>query len=206
MKRIVWAASLVFSLIIGQLSPAYAVTVKLDLAEVALPAAGDTFNIDLWFEDVTDLGGYQFDITYDTAIVKIANPGDVVLGPFLGAGGRTALSLGPVIDNDNGKVSFGGFSFGPQPGVNGSGIAASISFTVQTRSGGELSLQGIQMLDTSAGQIAVDAHTGTTLTANDQYSEHPVPTLQIWGIILLPLLIALFTIWVIRGKAKFQAS
>ena len=81
MKKFFWVMGFVALLILSQLSPAGALTVSLEPAAVTLPEAGVKFGINVLIEDVQDLGGFQFDINYDPAIVTIQSDADVVLGP-----------------------------------------------------------------------------------------------------------------------------
>ena len=64
-------------------------------------------------EEARDLGGFQFDLVYDPAIVQVK---EVDLGGFLGSTGRGTVPVGPEIDNQLGTVSFGAASFGEQEG------------------------------------------------------------------------------------------
>ena len=65
---------------------------------------------------MTDLGSFQFTLIFSPAIVHAEG---VELGDFLGSTGRNTSTLGPQINNEAGTVTFGGFSFGSQPGPDG---------------------------------------------------------------------------------------
>ena len=168
MKKFFWVMGFVALLILSQLSPAGALTVSLEPAAVTLPEAGVKFGINVLIEDVQDLGGFQFDINYDPAIVTIQSDAAVVLGPFLASSGNSASPLGPSIDNVGGKVSFGGFSFGGKAGPNGTGILASIEFTVQSQTVGELNPSNVEILDTHATTLPITGVSGCTLTVLTQ--------------------------------------
>lgn len=134
-----------------------AVTLKIDPSQKVLPAVGSTFNISVKIEDASDLGGFEFDLSYPTSIVTIENDSDVSLGDFLGSTGRSTSTLGPEIDNTAGTLTFGGFSYGDEEGASGSGDLATITFTVESRQDGTLDLQNATVTDTEASEIVVDS-------------------------------------------------
>jgi hypothetical protein len=147
---------LIIVLLTGQAHIASALTVKIDPAKVTLSGVGSTFTVSVLIDGVANLGGFQLNIHYDPAIVKINDAGDVTLGPFLGSTGNNVSALGPLLDNNTGKVTFGGFSFGANPGPNGSGTLAMIKFTVQSLSTGILDLNKVQVTNTQGTALTVD--------------------------------------------------
>ena len=88
---------------------------RIEPAESAV-GAGDTFTVTVMIDDVSDLGGFEFDLLFITTTVTVDS---VALGDFPGSTGRDAISLGPNIDNQAGKVTFGAASFGSTPSPNG---------------------------------------------------------------------------------------
>ncbi|MCK4789070.1 MAG: hypothetical protein KAV87_35340, partial [Desulfobacteraceae bacterium] len=164
MKKFILLIPVVFMFILSQVGLANAVTVRLDPSTVNLTTTGATFGINVRVDDVTNLGGFQFDIGYTPAIVTVENTSDVTLGSFLGSTGRTVTAVGPSIDNTAGKVTFGAFSFGAAAGPDGSGLLATIKFTVQSQTAGTLDLNNVILTDTSANPITVDVIGDTTLT------------------------------------------
>lgn len=90
-------------------------------------AVGETLTLQVMIDEAVDLGGFEFRLDYDPAVLRAD---DATLGPFLGSTGRTTSPLGPEMDNDAGILTFGGLSFGDQPGPDGSGLLAEITFTV----------------------------------------------------------------------------
>ena len=164
MRKFACTLVFVFFVIFTFASISAAVTVRVDPATKELPAVGNTFNIDIVVDDVTDVVGFEFDLQYDPSIVTIENDSDVSLGDFLGSTGRTASLLGPSIDNSAGLLETGAFSFGAEAGPNGSGILIKITYTVQTGASGALDLKNVILTDTSANPITVDAITDGNLT------------------------------------------
>jgi hypothetical protein len=145
-------------------APASGTTIKLDPSTISLPAVGNTFTIDIKVENVEDLGGFQFDVTYTPAVVTVENNNDVTLGSFLGSTGRTASAVGPSVDNNAGKVTFGGFSFGTPAGPGGSGVLATITFTVQSRASSKINFANISFLDSNGNALQVATIGSASLT------------------------------------------
>ena len=146
--------------------PAYALTVKLSPATVNLPASGASFDVEVAIEDVSDLGAFEFEILYDSSVVRILDTSSVTLGSFLGSTGRSALALDPKIDNVAGKLEYGAVSFTGGAGPNGNGVLATVSFTVQTRTNSQLNLDNIVVLNTSGGTLTVSSVQGATLSGS----------------------------------------
>ncbi|MBN1560704.1 hypothetical protein JW998_10670, partial [candidate division KSB1 bacterium] len=107
---------------------------------------GDTFIMDIVIQDAQNLGSFQFDIEFSTAVVHADS---AWLGSFLGSTGRSASPVGPVINNDSptGKVTMGGFSFGTTNGPNGVGVLATIKFTARDTGTTVIDLQQFQVTD-----------------------------------------------------------
>ncbi|MBC8254744.1 MAG: hypothetical protein H8E35_12070 [Ardenticatenia bacterium] len=126
--------------------PLPAATLRLQSASPV--ASGKTFTVAVEIEGATDLGGFQFDIAFDPAVVQVE---DVTLGDLLGSTGRSTTPLGPVIDNAAGAVTFGGFSFGDQPGPSGDGVLAVVTWTALGVGSSPLHLENVQVVDV-AGQ------------------------------------------------------
>ncbi|MBU0490220.1 MAG: cohesin domain-containing protein [Chloroflexi bacterium] len=125
------------------------VRVEPAIQYVALSSPG---TVDIMIDDAVDLGGFQFDLTFDATLMQVDS---VALGSFLGSTGRTAFPVGPTIDNVNGLVTFGGASFGANPGPNGTGTLATVNFhTLGTPGASRLELENVQVLDTSASPQA----------------------------------------------------
>ena len=145
--------SIVF--LIASVSFAEALTLKISPSQKTLPDVGSTFDVNVEIEDVSDLGGFEFDLVYPPSIVTIEDGADVSLGDFLESTGRTASELGPEIDNTAGTLTFGAFSYG-DAGASGTGVLATITFTVQSRQDGTLDLQDATVSDTQGSEMIVD--------------------------------------------------
>jgi hypothetical protein len=108
-------------------------------------AVGSTFTVTVMIDEAVDLGAFQFDLRYTPSIVQVEA---ITLGGFLGSTGRTAAPAGPRIDNGTGFASFAGFSFGTQPGPNGSGALALVRLRAVGAGSSLLDLDKVQVLDT----------------------------------------------------------
>jgi len=95
-----------------------------------VPLEGETFTTDVTVENTQDLLGFQFDVNFDPAAFAVES---IELGPFLSSTGRSAQPLGPDLrDAASGRAVYGGFTLGAQdqPGAEGSGVLATITWRV----------------------------------------------------------------------------
>ncbi len=147
--------ALVFLLLFSSSNSAWSQTVEFDAARVILPQVGETFNVQVMIEDVTNLGGFQVTLDYDPTVVQILGTpsSSVTLGSFIGSTGRTVTKVGGTPDNTAGTVAVGAFTTGSQAGPSTpSGTPenlVTIIFTVQSRVVSELLLHDIRVTDTS---------------------------------------------------------
>ena len=118
--------------------------------EMMVATTDDLFTLKVDISNVNDLGGFEFELIYDPAVVWVT---DVQIGDFLGSTERTDVSLGPEINNDTGITAFGGFTFGEHSGPDGSGELATISFLAQASGSTEVLLKNVQILNTEAALL-----------------------------------------------------
>ena len=93
---------------------------------------GDTFTIHLKAEKVPDLAGWQFDIEFDPAVLKVV---EVTEGEFLKMGGSTTFFQKEAIDNAAGKITGLSAARISENGVSGTGTLLSVTFSAKV--GGE---------------------------------------------------------------------
>jgi len=107
-------------------------------------------------DSVKDLGSFEFTIQYDPTIVQIPSTTDVTLGSFLGSTGRTVSPVGPDIDNVNGKLTFGAFSFGSQtpPSTNHGGVLATIRWSAQNNGETPVDLTEVKLTQPNGSAIS----------------------------------------------------
>jgi hypothetical protein len=143
-----------------------ALTARLDPSVIALPENGETFDVDVVLDDVTDLGSFEFDIDYPQLIVNVNNDSDIALGPCLASTGRQAAPLPTVINNALGSLSYGAFTFPGPAGFTGSNcVLATITFTVVGQNEGILDLNDTKVTDTQldVGTPTIDSEADSTL-------------------------------------------
>ncbi|MBI4773268.1 MAG: hypothetical protein HY788_03640 [Deltaproteobacteria bacterium] len=107
-----------------------------------LAGAGSTMLIQVNVEDVSDLGGLEFKLSFDPSVLTIQNQSKVVEGAF--------LSGALVWRKDIGTPGLLKYGATVDPGANGSGTLVQITFTVLDHEAcAQLSLQDVVLVDTS---------------------------------------------------------
>jgi hypothetical protein len=120
-------------------------TVRIDPAESVVDV-GETFTITVTMDDANDLGGFEFTLSFITTTVTADS---VTLGDFLGSTGRTVSTVGPIIDDQAGRASFGAWTLPGPPGPDGTGALAIVALTTQGVGISPLDLQDVLVLDTN---------------------------------------------------------
>lgn len=155
--------------------------VKLDPEQISLQAGG-VCSVQVYIENVANLGSFQFDLSYQTDIIEVQG---VERGDFLGKTGRNIIQAGPVIDNSSstGEVRFGCASFGSAAGPDGSGVLAKVHLSAQAEGTTTLALvnmilsdiQGVQMQDinTKNGLITVTSEETSVPGSNEARNSAP---------------------------------
>ena len=102
---------------------------------------GDRFTLQLKAENISDLAGWQGDITFDPAVLKVNNVNE---GSFLKQkGGRTHFLKG-TIDNETGRIDGIGSARISEGGASGEGTLLSITFTAKANGESRLSIRKFQ--------------------------------------------------------------
>ena len=116
---------------------------------------GDTFTLNILAENITDLAGWQFDITFDPAILETVNVSE---GDFLKTGGSTTFFQGGSIDNAAGKITGLNAARLNAQGATGTGSLLQVNF--KAKSGGEtkLELQNFQFGSVTGDSIPAGPH------------------------------------------------
>lgn len=128
-------------------------TVRLEVPSRNPRAGGGSFDVDVVVDNVTNLGAFQFELTYDQDIVEVE---DVQEGPFLGSSGRTVDCL--PSDQAAGSALLTCVTLGATPaGPNGSGVLAVLTFKPVGLGISPLHLQSVQLTDPPANPLAVEA-------------------------------------------------
>ena len=146
----------------GEFTIIEGVTVKLEPATKEI-AVGVPATINVMVENAPGVSAFEFKILYDSNVVSIKQPTDVILGPFLGSTGRTVFPIGPDIREnlDPAEVTFGAASLsGPNPLPTGDGVLASIVFTGVDVGTTTLDLTNVKLLDADAEKIPLSEGDG----------------------------------------------
>ena len=144
------ASVLVFG---GAASSTLGPTMRLDPALVEVEGlAGETFSIDVLIEDITDLGGFEFELNFDDSIANL----DVQLGPFLGSAGGAVSCFDNVAP---GIAVISCLRSGTPPGPSGVGVVAVLNFTLKLpfAGTGQLFLQACNAADPDGNPIPLNA-------------------------------------------------
>ena len=94
--------------------------------------AGDTITLNLNAENITDLAGWQADITFDPNVLEAI---EVTEGDFLKLEGEGTFFQGGTIDNAEGKITNLFSARISESGISGTGALLSVTF--KAKAGGE---------------------------------------------------------------------
>ena len=133
------------------------------------PAAlGDTIDVGIAIEGVSDLFGWELGVSFDPTILRAAA---VTEGEFLSSAGSTIFLAGPI-NNAAGTISFVSSALtGMIPGESGAGILAHIRFETIAYGVAPIQLNDVLLLnsalanipaDTAPGEVAVVPEPATT--------------------------------------------
>ncbi len=139
------------------LAPIPRTLVRIDPPVSAVQQGSGPFTVTVAIDNVTNLGGFEFELAYNPAVVHVR---DIHLGPFLGSSGRQVQPLGPEIDNQRGWAHFGGMSTGNAPGATGSGKLALITLLPRAEGESVLDLQEVKLSTPDGTPITTDVQDG----------------------------------------------
>jgi hypothetical protein len=128
---------------VGAMAPG--TRVRLEPADLVV-GLNETFIVQVVIEEVANLGGFQFDLTYDPLILHVQ---EVVVGDFLASTEQSVVPVGPETNNAEGRTTFAAASFGSGPGPSGAGVLATITCIARGEGSTVLGLQEVQVLDTA---------------------------------------------------------
>ena len=144
---------------VGALAPE--TRVRLEPAEVAV-GLHETFAVQVMIEGTSDLGAFEFDLTYDPSILRAE---EATVGDFLGSTGRSVVPVGPEVDSTGGRMTLGAISYGSRPGPSGTGVLATITFVARREGSTALELSKVQVLDTAANAQSVTVAGGRVVVS-----------------------------------------
>ena len=116
---------------------------------------GDTFTLDLSAENIHNLAGWQFDISFDPTMLEAV---EVNESDFLKTGGATTFFQKGVIDNTTGKITGLGSARIHENGVSGTGTLLSIIFKAKASGQTQLRLENFQLAAITGALISAGPH------------------------------------------------
>jgi hypothetical protein len=137
---------------------------------------GSLSTLDIRISNAIRLGGYEFVVKYNPAVVRVDSASDVTLGTFLASTGRTATLLTPNINNTTGRVALGAFSFGSQTGPSGSGSLALVRFRAVGGGTSTITIENALLSTSDATpQTQPSTVSGGSITVNVAVTATPSP-------------------------------
>ncbi|NOZ05276.1 MAG: hypothetical protein GXP41_02835 [Chloroflexi bacterium] len=138
---------------------------------------GDTFTTAVAIQNSSDLGGFEFALSYNRNVLTVTG---AMLDSFLGSTGRQTIPLGPLYTDTSpitSSVIFGGISFSPDGfgGANGSGSLTVLTLTANAPGSTALQLSGVKLTDTKATPQPV-THEDGLMTVVGAATSTPTPT------------------------------
>jgi len=119
----------------------------MSVIRVSSPASATvykSFTADILIDAPQNLGGFEFDLVFNPAILQVQR---AILGDLLGRTGRTAEPLGPMISNTAGTIAFGGYTYGTQAGATSGGVLGRITFLATAVGHSTLNIQDAILAD-----------------------------------------------------------
>jgi hypothetical protein len=160
----------------------FAGTISLQ-PSVATVALGNPVSFDVKVSGLSDLYAFEFDISFDPAILSASSVTEGALFSSVGV----FFSPG-FIDNVGGTVTFIGDSLsGPGPGISTDGTLASILFSSIASGSSNLTLSNVILLDSNFGDIAATA-SGASINVMAGGSTTPEPATFV---LLLPVVVVI---------------
>ena len=116
---------------------------------------GDTFSVQLNAENLTDLAGWQFDVSFDPTLLEAI---EVSEGDLLKTDGGTTFFQKGTIDNAAGKITgLRSVQLGGN-GVTGTGTLLSLTFSAKTSGETQLALRNFNFGSITGEAIAVEPY------------------------------------------------
>lgn len=146
------------ALFVGLLwQPAFAAATVSTTATPSPAVVGSPANVKVMITGIVDLFGFQFSLAFNPAVLQAIG---LTEGTFLAAGGATTFGTSGI-DNVGGKVNFVFNALdNAVPGVSGSGLLATITFSAVAIGSSPLSFSDVLFIDSALNDITVSATNG----------------------------------------------
>ena len=116
---------------------------------------GDTFTVELNAENVSDLAGWQFDISFDATVLEVV---EVNEGDFLKTESSTTFFQEGTIDNATGKITGLSSARLSEGGATGTGTLLSVTFAAKTMGEARLVLHNFELGSITGEHIAAESY------------------------------------------------
>jgi len=133
-------------------SPGTGFTFSTDASSVRV---GDTFTLHINAEKVTDLSGWQFDLTFDPDLLEAVKVNE---GDFLKKGGGTTFFQRGTVNNATGKISGISAALISESGVTGTGTLLSVIFKAKADGNSQMALHNFQLGSSTGEAIPADVN------------------------------------------------
>ena len=125
---------------------------------------GETFTVHVNAEKVTDLAGWQFNLTFDPTLLEAV---EVNEGGFLKKGSGTTFFQKGAIDNAAGRITGLSSALISKGGVTGTGRLVSVVFSAKAEGNGQVALHDFR-LGSTTGDIIPAGMRDLTITVGSQ--------------------------------------
>lgn len=126
-------------------------------------AVGSEVAVNITVQDVTNLFGAEFHLTFDPNLLEVVDADAGTSGVQIGIGDFLSADFVAqnVADNTTGVIDFGISQMSPHGAVSGSGTLATITFKGKTGGTANLTFTDVLLADSGGGQIASSAQNGS---------------------------------------------
>jgi len=168
--------TLLVCLSLGQASPGWAqegATVRPDPLSLEI-GAGSTGVVNILVEDVTDLYGFEFEITFDPTVLEVVDADPGKEGAQIGAGDFLSPDwlLDNTVDNDSGTIAYALCQLSPSEPQSGDGVLATITWRGKTLGTSPIHFTYVKLGATGGVEIPASAEDGQIVVV----SAEPAPT------------------------------
>ena len=146
-----------------------AVTIRPDPLSLEI-GAGDTGTVGILVENVTDLYGFEFELTFDPAILEVVDADPDEEGVQIEAGDFLSpdWTLENTVDNDNGTIAYALCQMNPSPPQSGDGILATITWRGKAVGTSPIQLAHVLLAATRGVEIPASTEDGQVAVTSAQ--------------------------------------